>query len=97
MKPQDGNEYLRTYITLKNTSNQSFDYNAGKFQVQDSSGVQHRGRTLSELPYRIEFGELAPGGTVEGNLIFEIPEGDSGITLIYEPFEEDVGTVIVSL
>ena len=85
------------YVTLENTGNQSFDYNPGKFFIQDSSGVQHRGQALSELPYPISSGSLAAGGTLAGNLVFEVPRGDSGLNLLYEPFERDVGTVTVSL
>jgi hypothetical protein len=29
-------------------------------------------------------GSLAPGGTVEGNVTFEVPEGDSGLSLLYK-------------
>jgi hypothetical protein len=68
-----------------------------KFEIQDSNGVQHTGEALSELPYRIETGDLAPGGTLEGNLVFQIPQGDSGIGMVYEPFERDAGTVTVAL
>jgi hypothetical protein len=65
--------------------------------VQDSNGVQHRGQALTELPYPVRPGTLAPGGTLEGNLVFEVPRGDSGLSLLYEPFERNVGTVTVTL
>jgi hypothetical protein len=97
-RPQPENEFLRVYITLENTSNQSFDFNPNNFMIQDSNGVQHRGQALSELPYPISHGTLASGGTLTGNLVFEVPRGDSGLSLVYEPFEKrNVGTVTMSL
>ncbi len=95
--PKAGNEFIRVYITLMNTGNVEFPYNLKKFEIQDSNGVQHTGESLSELPYRIETGDLAPGGTLEGNIVFQIPQGDSGIGMVYEPFERNAGTVTVAL
>jgi hypothetical protein len=95
--PQSGNEFIRVYITLTNTGNVDFPYNVGKFEIQDSNGVQHRSQSPTELPYRIGSGDLASGGTLEGNLVFEIPQGDSGIGMVYEPFERNAGTVTVAL
>jgi hypothetical protein len=96
-RPNPENEFLCAYVTLKNTGEQSFDYNPTKFWIQDSNGVQHRGQALSELPYPIKPGTLAPGGTLEGNLIFEVPRGDGGLSMVYEPFEKNTETVTVSL
>jgi hypothetical protein len=95
--PKAGNEFIRVYITLMNTGNVEFPYNLKKFEIQDSNGVQHTGESLSELPYRIETGDLAPGGTLEGNIVFQIPQGDSGIGMVYEPFERNAGTITVGL
>ena len=95
---EPGYELVRVYLTLTNTGNQQFPYNPLNFEVQDSNGVQRARTIVSELPYPVESGDLAPGGTLEGNLVFEVPEGDRGLSLVYEPFEErTVGTVTVSL
>ena len=96
-RPQPENEFVRVYIVLRNNGNQSFDYNPTKFMIQDSNGVQHRGQALTELPYPIRSGSLASGGMLEGNLVFEVPRGDSGLSMLYEPFERNVETVTVAL
>ena len=79
-----GHELLRVYVTLRNTSDQDFSYNLLNFKVQDSNGVQESRQVIPDLPYRIEPGSLAPDGTLEGNLVFEVPQGDSNLLLIYE-------------
>lgn len=83
-RTQPGNEFVLTSITLNNTGNETIHYNTNDFKMQDSSGVQKNGETMSDLPNRIDFGELAPGGTLQGNLVFQAPQGDSNLKLIYE-------------
>jgi Domain of unknown function (DUF4352) len=81
---EQGNELIRVYITLENTGDQAISYNPLDFKVQDSNGVQKNYQTITELPYRLDYGSLAPGGTVEGNLAFEVAAGDSGLSLLYK-------------
>ena len=95
LKP--GNEFVRVFITLTNTSNQTFDYNPNNFKMQDSAGVQQTPRSMAQLPYSISHGSLAPGGTLEGNMVVQVPQGDSGLSLVYEPFERGLGTITVTL
>jgi hypothetical protein len=92
---EPGTELLRVYVTLKNSGNQAFNYNSHDFQVQDSNGIQKYSTTVTELPYRVEYGDLAAGGTMEGNLVYEVPEGDRNLKLVYEasPFERQTVTV----
>ena len=85
------------YITLRNTGDQAFSYNPLDFEVQDSNGIQKKPETITELPYRLEFGDLAPGGTLEGNMVFEVPQGDNRLSLIYETDIVSKRTVIVPL
>jgi hypothetical protein len=94
-RPQQGNEYIRVYLTLRNTGDQPINYNPFDFKVQDSNGVQKNEETFSEMPYRLESGSLAPEGTVEGNLAFEVPQGDNNLRLIYETNAFDKRTITV--
>jgi len=97
-QPNLRNELVRVFITLTNTSNQPFDYNPNNFKVQGSSGVQRIPHSVPDLPYPVRHGSLAPGATLEGNMVFEVPQGDRGIRMVYEPYErERLGTVTVTL
>lgn len=80
---ESGNQNLRVWVTLTNTSNRSISYNPFDFQVQDSNGVQTRISPMPETPNELRSGELAPEGRVEGNLVFEVPENDNNLSLIY--------------
>jgi hypothetical protein len=59
--------------------------------------VQKTPTTIMALPYRIEVRSLAPNGTLEANMMFEVSQGDTGLTLVYQPFERDSGTITVTL
>ena len=83
-KAESGNEYLRVFITITNTSKQTIDYNPFNFEVQDSNGVQKNQSFVPEVPYNLESGNLAPKGKVEGNMIFEVPRNDNNLKLIYK-------------
>jgi hypothetical protein len=94
-KAERGSEYLRVYVTLTNTSNRDISYNPFDFEVQDSNGVQKNQSYVSEVPYKFESGSLAPKGKVEGNLVFEVPQNDNNLKLIYTSnmFSGDTVTV----
>lgn len=84
---EPGNEFVRVSVTLTNTGDESINYNVLDFKVQDSAGVQssHDSRGESEIPYRVSYGGLAPDGELLGNIVFQVPQGDSGLKLIYDP------------
>jgi len=94
---EPGNELIRLYIIMQNTGHRDFNYNIHDFQVQDSNGVQKHAETITELPNRIGFGDLAPGGTLEGNLVYQVPQGDNGLSLVYETDIISKRTITVQL
>lgn len=96
-KTEPGNEFVRVSITLQNTGDQDIHYNTHDFKVQDSNGVQRNTETMPQLPNRVEYGELAPGGTLNGNIVFEVPQGDNNLSLIYETDAFSKRTVTVRL
>ena len=91
------NESLLVYMVLRNTGDRSFEYHPTQFSIRGSDGVQHRGQALPELPNPIRPGTLAPGGTLEGTFLIEVPLNASEMSIVYEPFREDVETVTVNL
>jgi hypothetical protein len=78
-------------VTLSNKGNTSASYNEFYYEVEDSKGLE---RDVSLIPVREGFtrGTVAPGGAVTGNMIFEVPRGDSGLKLIAGD-----GSVVVKL
>ena len=85
--PKSGNEFVKVYIKIVNTSENEASINSWDFKVQDSKGVINSCSLITGDPAEDElsFSTLAPGGTVEGAVIFEVPKNDSGLKLIYNP------------
>ena len=71
-------------ITLNNTSSANIDFNPSQSQIQDSNGVLTKPMIMSEMPDNLSSASLAPGGKLTGNLLFEAPQGDPGLKLVYQ-------------
>lgn len=82
--PQDGNEFVKVQVTIENNSSTDAMYNTFDWKLQDSKGVI---KDVASVAYMVDgalnSGELAPGGKVAGFLVFEVPTGDTGLTLRY--------------
>lgn len=79
--PRPGNEFIRVNITLTNEGKSPAGYNEFYYKVKDSNGLE---RGVSLIPVREGFtrGTVAPGEAVTGNMVFEVPQDDSGLKLI---------------
>ncbi len=63
---------MKVYIKIVNTSENEASINSWDFKVQDSKGVINSCSLITGDPAEDElsFSTLAPGGTVEGAVIF---------------------------
>ena len=84
-RPQEGNEFISTNLTVTNTSSQPININPLDFKAEDSSGVRRNAQTVVGLPGAVSVGSIAPNGELTGNLVLEAPQGDPGVKLVYEP------------
>lgn len=95
--PEAGKEFILVTITLENKGNDSFSFDSTNFKVQDSQGVQSMSKYVGEMDGEMDFGSLAPGGTVTGKLAYEVPEGDANLKLVYRTDMFNRDEVIVNL
>lgn len=82
--PTDGKEYVLVSVELKNTGSTSENYSDYDFKLRDTAGVEEGTTYVSGIASPLDYGSLAGGGTVSGNLIFEVKKGDA-LTLVYTP------------
>lgn len=83
---QDGYEFVVINLTFDNDSDEDISYNVMNFELQDGNGnitSAFGGGSLDDVGNTLSAGQLAPGGTVSGNLIFEVPAGDENLILRY--------------
>lgn len=86
MTPNSGNEFVKVQVTIENNSSSQASYNTFDWKMQDSKGVI---KDVASVAYSVDgalnSGQLAPKGKIAGFLVFEVPTGDTGLTLRYSP------------
>lgn len=84
--PDSGNEYVKVGVTIKNNSNSEISYNTFDWKLKDSSGdIKSVATVAFGVDGALNSGELAEGGNKSGFIVFEVPSGDDGLVLRYEP------------
>lgn len=82
-----GDTYVVVTVRLVNKTGQEQDYNELDFHVKDSNG------NITDTTYagsysanrELNYGKLADGGTVTGDLVFEVGKTDHKAMLLWEP------------
>ena len=84
-KPKSGKEYVIVSLKIENKGKDNLSYNPFYFKMQNSQGQQEDYTITMGVndDTQLNSGELIPGGSVEGTLVFEEPKGDTGLILIY--------------
>lgn len=84
-KPKDGHEFVIVTVKLHNTGSGTISYNPLYFKMQNSQG-QINDETFSVVDQNtaLQSGDLAPGGTVSGSVVFEEPKDDGNLVLKYQ-------------
>jgi len=84
--PESGNEFVKVQVSIENNSSSEASYNTFDWKLQDSKGVI---KDVASVAFSVDgalsSGDLAPGGKVAGFLVFEVPTGDTALTLRYSP------------
>jgi hypothetical protein len=75
---------LCTTVTVVNGSDEQVSYNPFEFTLQDPAGAA-RNSTFGGSDTLLNSGELAPGGTVTGDVCFDATEQGGMHALIHEP------------
>lgn len=83
-KPESGKEYVLVEVTITNEGKKSISYNTFDFKIQDSNGVQ-KTEAFTMATNKLNSGDLAPGGKITGNLVYDVPTGATGLKLLFSP------------
>lgn len=90
-----GKTYVVANVTLNNKSNKTQPYNVFDFRVQTVGGQVLDGAfTIAET---LSSGDLVSGGTVSGNVIFEVPIEEGHQYMIWKPSYFNSDRVVVQL
>jgi hypothetical protein len=87
-RPGPGNEFVVVHVKIHNSNAQQTVYNAFDFHAKSGSGHV----TGLEFPpstytsnHELRYGQLDPGGTVEGDIVFQVPIADHKAELTWQP------------
>lgn len=83
-QPESGKEFVVVTISIENGSDNEMTYGTYDFKMQDSNGVQQMEAITAISEGKLNSGSLAAGGKVSGKLAYEVPQGDTGLKLLFE-------------
>ena len=87
-QPKPGNEFIVVHVKIHNNNSQQTDYNEYYFHAKSGAGnvtnFEVAPNTYTEND-QLSYGQLDPGGTVEGDIIFQVPVGDHKAELTWQP------------
>ena len=90
---KDGYEYVKVKIKIENKSDKKISYNPLDFQMVNGDGAEASTFSITaEDDVLLSSGELDAGGKVEGVIIWEQKQGDTGLKVRYYEnvlFDED--------
>ncbi len=81
---KDGYEYVKVTIKIENNSDKKISYNALDFQMVNGDGVEASVYSITaEDDVQLNSGELDAGGKIEGVIIWEQKQNDTGLKVRY--------------
>lgn len=87
--PKKGNEFVVVHVKMVNNGTSDQTYNPYDFHAKSSAGNVTDTEAIPPSSYTanntLDSGTLAPGGKVEGDMIFQIPTGDAKAELTWSP------------
>jgi hypothetical protein len=94
-EPKSGNEFVIVSVSIKNIGTNQLAYNPYYFKMKNSQGqITEETITSVNQDTQLQSGELASGGSVSGDVIFEEPKGDKGLVLQYlSPLDEVLANI----
>lgn len=87
IQPKSGDSYYAVHVTIKNGTSDTVDYNEFDFHVFNGAGASVDWAIVTAVASneQLSSGSLAPGGSVGGDLVAELPTGDKGAKLVWNP------------
>lgn len=83
-KPRPGSQFVKVSVKIENSSNSEVNVSESDVKIKESQGAIETPTSLTDiLDDRFESALLTPGGIREGAVIFEVPEDDDELKVIY--------------
>jgi len=96
LAPKSGNKFVAVDITLRNDSEEAYNYNVLEFSLQDNQDYSYS-NAVTDIKPSISIGAIQPGQTTRGFIAFEIPSENKPVKMIYTPSFWGTAQVIIEL
>jgi len=84
VSPRQGSKFVKVSVRVENNSTSELDVSENDIKIKDSQGaIENPISATYNLDEPFESAILSPGGIREGAVIFEVPENDNELKLIY--------------
>lgn len=94
--PEPGNKFVALDITLRNDSDEAYNYNVLEFKLQDNQDYSYTNAVADIEPY-LATGAIQQGQSARGFIAYEIPSENEPVKLIYTPSFWGTSQIIVEL
>ena len=88
IQPKAGNEFIVIHVKIVNNSTNEVDYNPFDFHARSGAGNitdEEVAPSTYTANNELSSGKLSAGGTVEGDIIFQVPKNDHKAQLTWQP------------
>ena len=83
-QPKKGYEYVVVTLKIENKSEENIPYSTFDWKMENSEGqISEESLAIIDSDTALSDGELKPGGSVKGTIVFEEPKKDKGLKLHY--------------
>ncbi len=86
--PKEGYEFVFVSLNLKNKGSETLSVNPFDFKINDSGVVTDHEIATTATPFNAV--ELKSGAAIDGDLVFQVKKGASGLKLEYKHFNAKV-------
>lgn len=84
--PKSGSQFVKVEVKVENATQSDMTVSPYEFKAQDNQGAMESPVSATYLlEDQFESVTLIPGGYRSGSMIFELPENDDNLKLIYQP------------
>lgn len=92
--PRQGNQYLIVALTLENKTNVVLTFDASQFSLRKNDGTVIDYDDVTFVDNLLRTADLDPGAKQDVSLVFQIPDGSTGYTLVLgEPGTAEIANI----
>ena len=87
----EGKELIVVNVSVKNVGDEQANFSSYDLKINDN-GISDGSSYLATVSPEFEGGDMSPGATATGNIVYEVNSGSNNLKLQYEKYAYDTGS-----